>query len=221
MTTTTGALLSDALTARARVATAQGEPDRAERDAQDALAGAAEAEAYLVVPDVLECLGTLASEARSHREAARLFGAADGHQAAHRPSAVQGLRRQRRSVDGRAARCSGRQATSTPRGPRAQACPPRRRSPTPGAAAGNANGPGAAGARCTSDRARRRSAGQRRARQQRHRRKAFRVAAHGANALDARLHQARRSPRACSSRKKRAATTETSVHGRRRTTRLC
>jgi DNA-binding CsgD family transcriptional regulator len=73
-----GALLSDALTARARVATAQGEPDQAERDAHDALARAAEAEAYLYIPDILECLGTLAGEAGSHREAARLFGAAGG-----------------------------------------------------------------------------------------------------------------------------------------------
>ena len=34
--------------------------------------------AYLFVPDNLECLGTLAGEAGSHREAARLFGAAHG-----------------------------------------------------------------------------------------------------------------------------------------------
>jgi predicted ATPase/class 3 adenylate cyclase/DNA-binding CsgD family transcriptional regulator len=78
VTTTTSALLADALTARARVATAQGEPDQAERDAHDALARAAEAEAYLLIPDILECLGTLASDAGSHREAARLFGAAGG-----------------------------------------------------------------------------------------------------------------------------------------------
>ncbi|HZC91613.1 MAG TPA: LuxR C-terminal-related transcriptional regulator [Mycobacterium sp.] len=71
----TGALLSDPLTARARVAIAQGEPDQAERDAHDALAHAAEVEAYLYIPDILECLGTLASEAGSHREAVRLFGA--------------------------------------------------------------------------------------------------------------------------------------------------
>ena len=58
------------------MATAQGEPDQAERDAHDALARAAEAEAYLLIPDILECLGTLASEAGSHREAARLLGAA-------------------------------------------------------------------------------------------------------------------------------------------------
>jgi predicted ATPase/class 3 adenylate cyclase/DNA-binding CsgD family transcriptional regulator len=76
VSTATGAFLSDALTARARVAIAQGEPDQAERDAHDALAHAAEVEAYLFIPDILECLGTLAGEAGSHREAARLFGAA-------------------------------------------------------------------------------------------------------------------------------------------------
>jgi predicted ATPase/DNA-binding CsgD family transcriptional regulator len=74
--TTTGAVLSDPLTARARVAIAQGESDLAERDAHDALARAAAVEAYLFIPDILECLGTLAGEAGGHREAARLFGAA-------------------------------------------------------------------------------------------------------------------------------------------------
>ena len=76
VSTTTGSFLSDPLTTRARVAIAQGEPDQAERDAHDALASAAEVEAYLFIPDILECLGTLAGEAGSHREAARLFGAA-------------------------------------------------------------------------------------------------------------------------------------------------
>ena len=68
--------LSAALTARARVAIAQGEPDQAERDAHDALACAADVEAYLPIPDILECLAGLAGDAGSHREAARLFGAA-------------------------------------------------------------------------------------------------------------------------------------------------
>jgi predicted ATPase/DNA-binding CsgD family transcriptional regulator len=77
VSTTTGAFLSDALTTRARVAIAQGEPDQAERDAHDALARAAEVEAYLFIPDILECLGALAGEAGSHREAAHLFGAAE------------------------------------------------------------------------------------------------------------------------------------------------
>jgi predicted ATPase/class 3 adenylate cyclase/DNA-binding CsgD family transcriptional regulator len=76
VSTTTGAYLSNALTTRARVATAQGEPDQAQRDAHDALAAAAEVEAYLRIPDTLECLATLAGDAGSHREAARLFGAA-------------------------------------------------------------------------------------------------------------------------------------------------
>ena len=66
-----------ALTARARVAIAAGEPDQAERDAHDALACAAEVKAYLLIPDILECLAALAGEAGSHREAARLFGAAE------------------------------------------------------------------------------------------------------------------------------------------------
>jgi predicted ATPase/class 3 adenylate cyclase/DNA-binding CsgD family transcriptional regulator len=77
VSTTTGASLSDALTARARVAIAQGEPDQAERDAHDALVRAAEVEAYLFIPDILECLGTLAGQAGGHREAARLFGAVE------------------------------------------------------------------------------------------------------------------------------------------------
>jgi len=77
VSTTTGASLSDALTVRARVAIAQGEPDQAERDAHDALARAAEVEAYLFISDILECLAALAGEAGGHREAARLFGAAE------------------------------------------------------------------------------------------------------------------------------------------------
>jgi DNA-binding CsgD family transcriptional regulator len=64
-----------ALTTRAQVAIAQSEPERAERDAHDALARAAEVEAYLYIPDILECLADLAGDAGSHREAARLFGA--------------------------------------------------------------------------------------------------------------------------------------------------
>jgi predicted ATPase/class 3 adenylate cyclase/DNA-binding CsgD family transcriptional regulator len=76
VSTTTGAFLSGALATRARVAIAQGEPDQAERDAHDALARATEVEAYLSIPDTLECLGTLAGQDGSHREAARLFGAA-------------------------------------------------------------------------------------------------------------------------------------------------
>jgi predicted ATPase/class 3 adenylate cyclase/DNA-binding CsgD family transcriptional regulator len=76
VSTTTGVYLTGALATRARVTIAQGEPEQSERDAHDALACAAELEANLNIPDTLECLGTLAAEAGSHREAARLFAAA-------------------------------------------------------------------------------------------------------------------------------------------------
>jgi predicted ATPase len=77
VSTAVGWHLAVALTTRARVAIAQGEPERAERDAYDALACATEVEAYLGISDTLECLATLAGDVGSHREAARLFGAAD------------------------------------------------------------------------------------------------------------------------------------------------
>ncbi|HUB54717.1 MAG TPA: LuxR family transcriptional regulator [Mycobacterium sp.] len=76
VTATSGYFLMLALVTRARVAIAQGEPEQGDRDAHDALAIAAEIEGYLVIPDVLECLGGLAGDAGSHPEAARLFGAA-------------------------------------------------------------------------------------------------------------------------------------------------
>lgn len=76
--TSTGFYLSQALLARARVAIAQGEPEQGEHDAHDALARAADVKAYLHIPDMLECLAVLAAQAGSHREAARLFGAAYG-----------------------------------------------------------------------------------------------------------------------------------------------
>jgi predicted ATPase/class 3 adenylate cyclase/DNA-binding CsgD family transcriptional regulator len=61
-----------ALTVRARVALAQGEPDQAERDAHDALAIAARTQGYVRVPDTLECLARLAED---QHYAARLLGA--------------------------------------------------------------------------------------------------------------------------------------------------
>ncbi|MGA8544804.1 MAG: LuxR family transcriptional regulator [Mycobacterium sp.] len=75
VSTTTGVFMSDPLTERARVAIAQAELDQAERDAHDALARAAEVETFLFIPDILECLGTLAAQAGGHREAIRLLGA--------------------------------------------------------------------------------------------------------------------------------------------------
>ncbi len=75
---TSGFHLSLALTTRAGVAIAQGEPEQADRDAHDALATAAGTGAYAAASDTLECLAILAVGAGSHREAARLCGAADG-----------------------------------------------------------------------------------------------------------------------------------------------
>jgi DNA-binding CsgD family transcriptional regulator/tetratricopeptide (TPR) repeat protein len=77
VSTTTGSYSAMALTIRARVAIAAGEPDQAERDAHDALGCAAEVEAYLAIPDILECLAALPGETGSHREAARLFATAE------------------------------------------------------------------------------------------------------------------------------------------------
>jgi DNA-binding CsgD family transcriptional regulator len=82
----TGMWLAWALWTRARVAIAQSEPEQAERDAHDALTIAAEVEAHLFV-HILECLAALAGESGSHREAARLFGAA--HSIRHRMGAVR------------------------------------------------------------------------------------------------------------------------------------
>ena len=66
-----------ALTNRARVAIAQGESEQAERDAREALAAAAATDAHLATPDALECLAGVVGDAGGHREAARLYGAAD------------------------------------------------------------------------------------------------------------------------------------------------
>jgi predicted ATPase/class 3 adenylate cyclase/DNA-binding CsgD family transcriptional regulator len=77
VSTTAGWHLAVALTARARVAMAQGDPEQAERDAHEALASAAEVRAYLGISDTLECLAVLTVKNDPPRSA-RLFGAADG-----------------------------------------------------------------------------------------------------------------------------------------------
>ncbi len=71
-----GGFLAAALGVRARVAIAAGEPDRAERDAYEALALTASTGAYLHTPDILECLAAQGGEFGRGREAARLLGAA-------------------------------------------------------------------------------------------------------------------------------------------------
>ncbi len=61
---------------RVRVAIAEGKIEQAVQDAHDALETAAQAAAYLGVPEVMECLGTLAIDSGGYRDAARLFGSA-------------------------------------------------------------------------------------------------------------------------------------------------
>ncbi|MCV7122355.1 LuxR family transcriptional regulator [Mycobacterium lacus] len=75
--TATGRHLAVALITCARIAIAEGRLEEAERDALDALACAADSAAYVDIPDVLECLADLASDAGTDVEAARLFGAAE------------------------------------------------------------------------------------------------------------------------------------------------
>ena len=77
VSTTMGGHRCTALTTRARVAIAQGEPQQAERDLHEAIGGVAKTKAYLGLPDALECLAGLIADAGGHRVAARLFGAAD------------------------------------------------------------------------------------------------------------------------------------------------
>lgn len=76
---TTGWYRLMGLVPRARIAIAESEPERAERDLYEALAIAAEVKAEIGVPEVFECLAAATvSRAGSRKEAARLFGAAEG-----------------------------------------------------------------------------------------------------------------------------------------------
>jgi predicted ATPase/class 3 adenylate cyclase/DNA-binding CsgD family transcriptional regulator len=71
-----GCWLALALTSRGRVKIAGGESRSAESDLRDALVIAIRDDALLCVPDALESLAILASEADSHQETVRLLGAA-------------------------------------------------------------------------------------------------------------------------------------------------
>ncbi len=62
---------------RAQVKIACGDMDAAERDAQAALTAAAETGARYGLTWTLDAIARVAAAAGSHREAARLFGAAD------------------------------------------------------------------------------------------------------------------------------------------------
>jgi predicted ATPase/class 3 adenylate cyclase/DNA-binding CsgD family transcriptional regulator len=72
-----GGHLTAALATRARIALAEGDPELAERHARGGLACAAEVQAHLAVPDILECLAGVAAGTGSELEAARLFGSAE------------------------------------------------------------------------------------------------------------------------------------------------
>jgi predicted ATPase/class 3 adenylate cyclase/DNA-binding CsgD family transcriptional regulator len=77
MSVAKGVYRSSALVVRARVEIAQGQAEQAERDALEALGIAASAQSLLNMGPIFGCLAILASDAGSHLEAARLFGAAD------------------------------------------------------------------------------------------------------------------------------------------------
>jgi predicted ATPase/class 3 adenylate cyclase/DNA-binding CsgD family transcriptional regulator len=72
-----GISLVAALSSRARVAIAEGDLEQAGDDAREALNVAAESHGYVTVPDAFECFAYVTADAGNHREAARLFGAAD------------------------------------------------------------------------------------------------------------------------------------------------
>ncbi len=71
-----------ALTSRARVAVAQGEPQQAETDLHDAVAVAERTGGYAYLPDALEGLAALTAGTQAEH-AARLFGAADAMRERH------------------------------------------------------------------------------------------------------------------------------------------
>ena len=66
-----------ALATHSRVAIEAGELEQAERDAYDGLAVAAEMEAHVITPEILECLGRVLALTGRHRDAARIFGATE------------------------------------------------------------------------------------------------------------------------------------------------
>jgi predicted ATPase/class 3 adenylate cyclase/DNA-binding CsgD family transcriptional regulator len=72
-----GAFRLKALTVRAVVALAQGEPDQAQRDVHDALVVAAETKSSWRLPETLECLARLTADDGNFKAAARVLGSAD------------------------------------------------------------------------------------------------------------------------------------------------
>ena len=189
VSSTTGYYLSAALTGRARVLMAQGEPKQAESDAHDALTRAANIEAYLFVPDILEVLADLAGETGSYPEAARLFGAAQAIRNrmgavrlkvwdADYEASVAALRNTMGDKDFEAARAEGAAMSAEDAIAYAQRGRGERKRPASGWASLTPTERDVVARRGRTD-------------QQRHRHKAFRVTAHRANPPDPRLHETR------------------------------
>jgi DNA-binding CsgD family transcriptional regulator len=74
--TASGCWLTLGLVSRARVKMAYTDSRSAEDDLHDALVAAQKSDSPICLPDAFECLAQLAADADSHREAARLLGAA-------------------------------------------------------------------------------------------------------------------------------------------------
>ena len=109
VSTATGWYLAMALTTRARVAIAQGEPEQAERDAHDALAMRRRTQgvpAHPRHPRVPRRSGRRGRQSPRSRPALRR---GTRHPATHRRGPLQGLGRRLRSLGGGAARCHGRE----------------------------------------------------------------------------------------------------------------
>lgn len=77
-----GCYQAAALTARARVALAQGEPQQAENDLHESISVAERTGGYIRLPDTLDCLAAVVA-ATNPAHAARIFGAADAMRQRH------------------------------------------------------------------------------------------------------------------------------------------
>ena len=132
-----GCHLMVALTARARVALAQGEPDQAERDAHDALVIAA-AHRWILVSRYLRVPGRLAAGREATTRTRRGFSAPRRRSGNAKASPASRSTKPTTTPLSRVRDALGT-TSSTPHGQKVRPCPPRRRSPTRSAAAANAN----------------------------------------------------------------------------------
>ena len=127
-----------ALTARARVALAQGEPQQADRDLHDAVEIAERTGGHSRLPDALECLAGLAADTNPEH-AARLFGAAESMRQRHGEIRFKVFQATYEESLESVQKALGPSAL-TPHGPKATRCPPPRPSATHSGAAVPAGG---------------------------------------------------------------------------------